>query len=556
MLGEQDGLYHILHVLSPWGALNDTATGTLPALTWSVPDAQGKTPKPMSAWGHDYPPEAVALNSMASPWADPWFGELIDEKLLPWSALLEKKVVATGDWVTTYFGENYGLTSIRKTPQRIHLLGHWRRKAELPSCMRDIGTLDMRIGFNQTQIGNDGSGVISEQGIYRAYQHGNKLILLAQPQPKVIAEQAAAHPFGQKKLPAQEIKSVQCTAALFNYESPTPAWEIFVDDKKVESLPASARFGQVITVHDGVSYLAIRPLPTKDFGRAAEITLEAGQPQTQAYHEFSNIQPGLLINAYFYQSDAAIAQDTLQQLKDAQAGFVLEMGDEREYGSFAKFQQAIRSARLSGDAQANSVTYTSGKETFVANWEAFSVNGHDPAAYAKEQSLAQDTTLTQMGRARLEKNGAVIERGSQHPELNMFLQTFPKQKIYVAMNLLPCYLDYRFREPGGVEIVADGPLSMGRWAVKDSLEIDIKYHAFGGNYLPKEKDPAPATILFISGAKGKPKVTLNDKDVSVSLKPWKKGSAEGWLVALGEGFPKDEELEARFAAARTPIQTP
>ena len=52
----------------------------------------------------------------------------------------------------------------------------------------------------------------------------------------------------------------------------------------------------------------------------------------------------------------------------------------------------------------------------------------------------------------------------------MFLQTFPKQKIYVAMNLLPNYLVYRFREPGGVQIMADGACSMGRWAVKDSRQ--------------------------------------------------------------------------------------
>ena len=32
-----------------------------------------------------------------------------------------------------------------------------------------------------------------------------------------------------------------------------------------------------------------------------------------------------------------IGADALKQLKDAQTGFVVEMGDEKEYGSFAKF---------------------------------------------------------------------------------------------------------------------------------------------------------------------------------------------------------------------------
>ena len=49
------------------------------------------------------------------------------------------------------------------------------------------------------------------------------------------------------------------------------------------------------------------------------------------------------------------------------------------------------------------------------------------------------------------------------------------------------------REPGGVRIVADGACSMGRWAVKDSREIDIRYHAFSGKYLPKDEDTVLAT---------------------------------------------------------------
>lgn len=543
VLGEQDGLYHILHTLSKKGALSDVATGKLPALTNPVPDPNGRLPKPMSAWGHDYPPQAVALNSMSGPWGDEWISEWIDEKPLPWSALLEKN-----DWVTIYFGENYGLSSIRKLPQRIHVLGHWRRKAEIPSGMRDIGTLDMRIGFNQTQIGDDGSGIISSQGTYRTYQHDNKLIMLAQPNPKIIAEQAAEHKLGEKKLPAQEIKSVQCTAALFNFEEPAPTWQIFVDDTKVESLPVTAKYGQVITIRDGVSYIAIRPLPTDDLGRDADITLEAGQPQTQAYHEFSNIQPALIIHSNFYRKGEAITKAALDGLKDASSGFIVEMGDEKEYGSFEKFQNHIRDAKLSG--QKGEINYQSGQDTMVATWNNFTVNGKDPADYAKEQKLIQDTTLSQMGRRNLEKSGAVVERGDLNPELAMLLQTFPKQKIYVAANMLPNYISYSFREPGGVKIVADGVLSMGRWVVKDSREIDIKYTPFGDPQRSEaEKKHALASLLFVSGTKEKPKVTLNEKEITGELKAWKQEGVEGWLVPLGQGFPKNDEITNRLNEA-------
>ena len=261
VLGVQDGLYHILHVLSPRGALSDTGTGVLPALTISQ-DANGNTPRPISAWGHDFPAAKVALQSQSGPWAEPWLAELVDDKPLPWSLYVEKE----GDPVVAYFGENYGLSSIRTKAQRLHVLGHWRRQAALPQSMTDIGTLDLRIGFNQTTVGNDLEGVISQQGVYRCYQHGNKLIMLAKPQPNVIKERAGECQFGSRRQPAREIKSVQCSAALFSFEKPAPTWKIYIEDKKVESLPATAKYGQVITIHDGVSYLALRPLPTDDLG--------------------------------------------------------------------------------------------------------------------------------------------------------------------------------------------------------------------------------------------------------------------------------------------------
>lgn len=518
VLGRQDGLYHILHVLSPSGALTDMDTGVLPALT-PEKNERGQTPRPVSAWGHDVPPATVALQSLSGPWADAWFADMVGGKPLPWFALMEKKVVADGDWVSTYFGVNYGLASIRHTVQRLHVLGHWRRKAELPSSMRDIGTLDLRMGYNQTQIPEDGAGVISEQGRYRTYQHGNKLVLLARPNAEYLAKQ-------------KDVRSVQCTAALFNFELPAPTWAIYVDDRKVEALPATAKNGQVVTIHDGVSYLAIRPLPGTDLGRDVEISLEEGVAQRSDSYKDTSMKPALLVNAYLYKREAVLDADAAKALEGARSGFVVELGDVAECGSFEKFQAAVRNAKLAVDEE-GAVTYTTGKDTLVARWEGFTVNGTDPYAYAKAAKLWQDTTLSQMGQARLEKNGAVVERGSRHPELNLFLQTFPKQKRYVAANLLPNYLDYRFAEPGGVRISADGPLSMGRWVVTDSREIEVLYHPFGGDRrLPKADEPQPATCLFIAGAKGKPQVRLNGADATAALQAVQHEGAEVWRLPL------------------------
>jgi hypothetical protein len=568
VLGQQDGIYHILHVLSRRGALCDV-TGGLPAISQ---DEQ----KPISAWGHDYPPDKVAQNSLSGPWADLWLTEWVDDKPLPWYSLAEKKVVAEGDLVTTWFGQNYGLASIRATGQRIQVQGKWRRQAQVPESMRELGSLDILVGFNQTTIGCDGEGVISRQGDYRIAQHRNKLVLLARPNPAVIARQAGEVQFGQKKRPAQEITSVQCTVALFNFQQPQPTWTIRVDGAPVTTLPATAKTGQLITIQDGVSYLAIRPLPTTDLGRDAEVTLEPGQPHTQAYHEQTRIQAALQIHANFYRRATPIPAEELEKLKGAHAGFVVEMGDEAEYGSFAKFEEAMRQATVTAGPRegAYAATYTSGGDTLVTEWAApppppppavegqppppppaepaftVTVNGTDPYATLKTSRLWQDTTLSQMGLGqRLEKAGAVITRGEVKGQSPMLLQVFPAQQTYVCTNPVPGYSGYRFQAPGGITILADGLCSMGQWAIMGGRDLQLRYAPFE---LKPEHMPEPAaraTALFVTGLPGKPQVTLNGQDLGGAIKAWQHNGASGWLIPLAGSLLPDAELATRFAAA-------
>jgi hypothetical protein len=299
--------------------------------------------------------------------------------------------------------------------------------------------------------------------------------------------------------------------------------------------------------------MAFRPLPTDDFGRDADLTLEAGQPQTQASHEHTNIQPALFIHANFYRRAAVLDKADLQKLKDARSGFAVEMGDEEEYGSFAKFQAHVRAATLTGDPK-TTVTYVTGEDTLAASWDSFTVNGNDPYASLSEDNLWQDTTLSQMGMARrLEKSGAVVERDSARGKNPLMLQVLPKSKTFVCTNPVPGYKAYRFSTPDGVRIAADGLCSMGQWAVVNAREVRVRYAAFD---LPAKNMPPieqQATCLFISGTDGKPQVILNAEDVTGKIKGWKQNGVEGWLVPLTATFPKDEEITARLAAIEAAI---
>jgi len=66
------------------------------------------------------------------------------------------------------------------------------------------------------------------------------------------------------------------------------------------------------------------------------------------------------------------------------------------------------------------------------------VNGQDPYAYAKgKEPVAGHHAHSNGSGAGSRRAAAVIER--QKAGATMLLQTFPKQKIYVALNLLPNY---------------------------------------------------------------------------------------------------------------------
>lgn len=527
VLGRQDGLYHMLHTLSSTGALNDMRQGELPALA----NPENTRHHRISAWGHDFPPFDVAIQTLQGPWADTWMNRLVDNKPIPWHAVAEKRNVGQADWVTTYFGQNYGLSSIRGLPQRLHLLGHWRRQARLPQSMRDIGTLDIRMGFNDTLFANDGDGLISAKGLYRSYQDKNTLILLARPGLETM-------------LGRSDIKSIQLTAALFNYEQPSPSWAIYIDQQRVNKLPATARYGQTVTIRDGVTYLAFRPVAGANAGRDVEIRLEEGKQQVPLHYESIAIKPALLINAYVYNRKEPIGRQALIGLNNETMGMIVEMGDEAEYGSFDQFRRQMLAAKVEVGEDFR-LSYQRDDKQYTAHWIEFLIDGVNPYRALADSNLWQDTSVSQMGRGRLEKHGAVVERPTT-PH-NLFLHAFPEEKEYVVMNLLPDYIQFSFSEPGGAKMIADGPLSMGSWSIRNSRDITIRYHPYKGVYLPKWEERQPASLLFVSGTADQPRVRLNDVVITERIRPMTHKGESGWLIPLGDELPSDAEIEALLA---------
>ena len=140
--------------------------------------------------------------------------------------------------------------------------------------MTDLGTLIVRPGINRTELldsifhdtnQRNPNGSVGVQGSTMAtLQHRNKMIVLTSPLPKLQYS-------GGRPVP-KELLSLQTTIGLFNFQE-TPTWELYVDGKQVTQLPFTMKYGQRITIKDGVSYIGIIPLPAANLERDADVVI-------------------------------------------------------------------------------------------------------------------------------------------------------------------------------------------------------------------------------------------------------------------------------------------
>ena len=485
VLGEQDGLQSIMHTLSKSGAIRDYGTSKLPG--------------DIATWGHDFPPFQVAQQTQVQPWAPEWVQPMVDDKPLPYEA---KHTGWGGVKRTCYLGRNYGLASNAVNEGRVQVMAQWRREPKQVTSMQDLTTLDLRCGVNKTLWVNDGQGRVTPFGATSALQDQNKLLAIMAPYK-----------------PDGKVTSLQASIGLFNFQAPAPTWEIYIDGKKIEQLPATCKQGQHITIKDGVTYLGVIPLPATNLGRDAEVVLEEGPMQKAAYYS-SNFKAALVINSYFYKSDkpfATVTPEVAAAVAGASGGFALELADAEDYHDFAAFQQHIAATQITTAFDNATSTfrcsYTSGKEKLEAgsvingkpNLTTWLVNGADPNLPA---GIERDTPYCQQGLGHVAKNGATLDAEAGR---RIFLLTEPKAGVYCGWNPLPDLTTYRLSVPGGLAVTADGRIGLTRVVVhrqENRIEIDTAYKP------GQEKEAGIATAVLISGAATPPHVTLNGHEMA------------------------------------------
>jgi hypothetical protein len=525
-LGTQEGLYAMLHTLSKTGAVTDLGAEKVTGVPGTKRlDGKVWVDDDLPKWGHDTPPGEVGRQALASPYAPQWYQRVIDDKPLPFetSAIFKK----WGGWSKTpalrrtYLGHHFGLFSADCQFGLIPITGHWRRQDAPAAASRDVGTWLARFGIvnhksqdpgaRQTWFPEHGPGWMRVYGMQATLQAGPRMIIATSP----------------GKLDAgYHITGIQSSLGFFNYETPSPTWEIYVDGQRQAGLPIKAKAGQRISIKDGVTYIGIIPLPSTDLGRSDEVVLHPGAKQ-EFLGQFC-ATAALVIDNVLLQRDEELPQAGTDwaSIDKAYGGYVLEFGDAKSHKDFATFQKMLQDAKLTATFDASKslheVRYEVGKEVLelgvfttydpgkgsADNLAPFDqlfayrrVNGKDaamPAGIERDSPFSQQATT-----GRIEKGGAVL---TTTPGQQAMLLWEPNARVVSAWNPLPDLNEFALELPGGGRIVANGRIGLGCVTVDLSAKTVTVDHAFHGD---QAKQPGAANALLATGLDKGARIIVN-----------------------------------------------
>ncbi len=500
---------------------------------------------------HASNPQRAAL---LAPWGREWESNVIDEKPLPFLSVAtyyERALIDEPLYATTYLGKHYGLGSMNADNGGEQMaVATWKRPAARAESLDDLV-----IGFIWGNINGKPLLRLDSQGpfgkptnpLIGVLQRNNKFIYVMKPPHRLFLEEAAQQ---------EGFSEISSRVHVYCY-GPDTEREIRINNTPVTQFPATAQAGDVIAIHDGVSYASFRALPATDLGRTAQVVLR---------YEY----PLLTLDNYLLKADQPVAptEALWENLREATTGWVVEMGDVEEHGSFDNFcahlEQTQLQSRWEPDNHTLHVSYASGGDTmemgFLTNaerspetWRSLTpsqvmayqrVNGGWPYP---DRGVDLDCPLAQMGKGpRLEKGGATLDKPVRQMAL---LRIEPISGTYEALNPFPEPQPLTLTTPEGVTVRSEGPLSCGRITVRprenmvwvdyylppadgdralELMQEDARAGKIAGYYPVEQKlsyyfrpdydvrnirrDAARA--LLVSGLEGEPRVLLNDRPLA------------------------------------------
>jgi hypothetical protein len=544
LLATQEGIDAVVHVLSEDGVLLD-----LTKEQFSEPNVR--------LVGREVAPHTIANQSMSGPWVPSWLEPMVDAKKLPFLA----RHISGGRLRTAYLGKHYGLASTDQGTPRIKMMGQWRRDDQPVDQVQQLTTMLIMAGVNNTNFVDSAHGVISYVGSAPSVQHQNKMLVVTSPYAPWTSENGDVGLQGDGK--ASQIKSYQTSIALYNTTQPRPPWTVHVFNPsapsagwtEVTELPFETRQGNIIAIHDGVSYFAAVPLESTDLGRQNEVILREGD--TQTYERMEHTAALVIDNFNMQVAEPLTAGTTDANAIDAaHGGFYVELADVSEFPTFADFQNHLAALKVNSvwDEAKNRITVTvvSGGDTLemsrdtIAKNEAEALSNEELTATINgepnrlPEGILRDTDYAVISASgRMEKGGArlLTENRSRarliaDPERGVFETWSP-----YAMNGV-----YALELPGGMAVKADGRVPLMRLAAFPGENKYVVNYAWANEGGPQGAGDARA--LYFTGMQAKPEITVNGE--AADLIATTLDGKPCYALALGGELLPPAELTSRL----------
>jgi len=462
LLMDQDVPRAVLHTLSREGALIDMDRE-------SVHD--------LSVFGfNSCPPARVAH---LAPWGEEWEANAIDLKPIPFlsvGASYVRGLAPEPIHYTTYLGRNYALGSTQIDPgEEWPNQAVWRRSPEPATTIDDLGVMFIWAWMNDAPVNpyeHQPEEKVKAAPPAAMLQHENRMVYLMRP--------PEPHMWGS--FLAGGVSSLFSRVSIYAY-GPEEQRRIFVNDTPVEGFPFAANHLDCIALDEGATYVGLIPLPATDLGREAEVVIG---------YEY----PLLTLDSYVLRTDQPLPADgAWEQLKDATAGWLVELADAEDFADFAAFrahlrQMQVRAEWRAGERQLDvawqagddllemSFTTAFERELYNRPWAPSRavpyarVNGQWPWL---PEGMLLDSPLGQLSRTGLaEKAGVTLRTMAGQPAM---LKVEPISGTWEAANPFIDPVPLELTTPEGVIVRSEGDFGCGRITLRPSenwLRVDYQ----------------------------------------------------------------------------------